>query len=229
MTTTHRVLIADDHEPLRRGVRLALERGPFRVVAECGDAPSAVAAALQLRPDICVLDIQMPGGGIEAAAAIHRELPSTRIVVLTVSADSGDLFAAIRAGACGFLTKDTPPDRLPLALEATLLGQATLPRSLVLRLLHEFRGRRRPGPTARPPEGVAAGLTPREWEVLHLLSLGCTTSEIASELGIAAVTVRSHLSTVMKKIQVGDRQEAVHLLEDMYRPDEAFSATDAVR
>jgi two-component system nitrate/nitrite response regulator NarL len=109
VTTARRVLIADDHEPLRRGVLMALERGPFQVVAECGDGQSAVEETLRVRPEVCLLDVNMPGSGIEAAASIHRHLPSTRIVMLTISAESDDMFAAFRAGACGYLLKDTHP------------------------------------------------------------------------------------------------------------------------
>jgi DNA-binding NarL/FixJ family response regulator len=226
VTTARRVLIADDHEPLRRGVLMALERGPFQVVAECGDGQSAVEETLRVRPEVCLLDVNMPGSGIEAAASIHRHLPSTRIVMLTISAESDDMFAAFRAGACGYLLKDTPPDRLPLALEAALVGQATLPRSIVLRLIDEFRGRQCRSRGARPARGVAAGLTPREWEVLDLLGFGYSTSEIAAELDIARVTVRSHVSTIMKKLHAPDREQAVQLLDEMYASDLARQAAD---
>ena len=141
MSGPRRVLIADDHDALRRGVRLVLERAGFRVVAECADGPSAVDEARRVHPDICLLDIKMPGGGIEAAGQIHRALPGVQIVMLTVSAESNALFRALRAGAVGYLLKDIDPGRLPLAVHGVLHGEAALPRPLVLRLIEEFRGR----------------------------------------------------------------------------------------
>jgi DNA-binding NarL/FixJ family response regulator len=224
----HRTLIADDHPPLRRGVRLALEHSPFRVVAECPDGPTAVDEAARLRPQICLLDIHMPGDGIEAASAIHRLLPAARIVMLTVSAEGEDLFAAFRAGACGYLPKDTDPQHLPLALESALRGEAALPRSLVLRLIDEFRVRERRTRTRRRPEGSGLGLTSREWDVLDLLADGCSTAEIADELAITRITVRSHLSTIMKKLHTPDREAAVELVRDRRRAEGASSAATAV-
>jgi DNA-binding NarL/FixJ family response regulator len=214
----HRVLIADDHQALRRGVRLILEKSGFRVVAECDDGPTAIGAAGRLRPEICLLDIHMPGGGIEAAAEIHRVLPDAGIVMLTVSADSDDLFAAVRAGACGYLLKDTDPDRLPLALRGVLEGEAALPRALVLRLIDEFRGREHRARTARAPQRADLDLTPREWEVLDLLAAGYSTSQIGARLTITGVTVRSHVATIMRKLQVTDREAAVRVLRDGYEP-----------
>src|SRR5437016_6176431 len=111
-----RVLVADDHPPTRAGVRLALERGGFEVCAEVADGPSAIEAARREAPDVCLLDIHMPGDGIHAAETISRELPETAVVMLTVSRLDSDLFDALRAGASGYLLKDIDPARLPLAL-----------------------------------------------------------------------------------------------------------------
>ena len=208
-----KVIIADDHVPTRSGVRAALEEGGFEVCAEVGTGPAAVEAAKASDPDVCVLDINMPGGGIEAAAAIAEELPNTQIVMLTASLDDADLFDALRAGASGYLLKDTNPDRLPFALRGVLSGEAALPRALVARVIEEFRGRgrRRRLPVLRR---LNVDLTDREWEVLELMREELPTKEIAGRLQISEVTVRRHVATVLKKLQVKDRAAAVHLLAE---------------
>jgi DNA-binding NarL/FixJ family response regulator len=205
-----RVLIADDHPMTRVGVRLALERGGFDVCAEADDGPSAVEAAEREHPDVCLLDIQMPGSGIRAAEEIAKRVPSTAIVMLTVSRRDSDLFDALRVGASGYLLKDTDPDRLPLALRGVLEGEAALPRHLVTLLIDEFRerGRRRPLLKRR---GVV--LTEREWEVLELMSQGLTTFEIGDRLFIEPVTVRTHVSAILKKLRVSSRRAALELIE----------------
>jgi DNA-binding NarL/FixJ family response regulator len=207
-----RVLIADDHPPTRAGVRLALERDNFEVCAEAADAAAAVTMALSERPDVCLLDINMPGDGIKAAEAIAHELPETAVVMLTVSRSDADLFDALRVGASGYLLKDIDPARLPLALRGVLAGEAALPRHLVTLLIEEFRERRR---RRRIPligrRGVE--LTDREWEVLELMREGLSTDEIATRLFISPVTVRTHVSAVLRKLQVPTRAAAVELLE----------------
>jgi len=210
VTAKLRVLIADDHPLTRVGIRLALERGGFDVCAEADDGPSAVEAAERERPDVCLLDVQMPGSGIQAAEGIATRVPEAAIVMLTVSRRDSDLFDALRAGASGYLLKDTDPQRLPLALQGVLDGEAALPRHLVALVIDEFRerGRRRPLLKRR---GVV--LTDREWEVLELMSQGMTTFEIADRLFIEPVTVRTHVSAILKKLHVSSRKAALQLLE----------------
>lgn len=212
MTEVLRVLVADDHAPTRAGVRLALEGQGFSVCAEAAEAASAVEAALEQRPDICLLDIRMPGSGIAAAAQISSSLPDSVIVMLTVSRDDADLYDALRAGAAGYLLKDIDPSRLPVALHGVVAGEAALPRELVGRLVTEFdsrsRRRRLLRGRARPAE-----LTEREWEVLDLLHEGLATSEIAERLMIAPVTVRRHVSQIMRKLRVTNRKDMLRLLE----------------
>ena len=208
-----RVLLADDHPPTRAGVRYTLEAAGMVVCAEASDANGAVDAALRETPDVCLLDIHMPGSGINAARAITRELPDTRVVMLTVSRDDEDLFEALRAGASGYLLKDMDPDRVPHALEGVLAGEAALPRTLLLRVMDEFRdrGKRR----LRLPGGRrGADLSEREWEVLNLLRDGLSTQEIAARLYVSAATVRSHVAAVLKKLRVPDREAAIRLLDD---------------
>ena len=210
--TSVSVVVADDHAPTRAGVRMALESSGFAVVAEAEDAREAVAATQQHRPAVCLLDIHMPGNGISAARAIVDTLPGTAVVMLTVSRDDADLFDAIRAGAVGYLLKDTDPDRLPHALQGVLDGEAALPRNLVARLMEEFRGRDR----RRLPLRKAAGarLTDREWEILEMMRQGLSTADMAERTFVSAGTVRSHISAILRKLQVPTREDAVRLLDD---------------
>ena len=202
-----RVLIADDHVAARAGIRAALTGHDFEICAEVGDADGAVEAALRERPQVCLLDIRMPGNGIAAAARIHAELPTTAIIMLTASADDQDLLDSLRAGALGYLLKRTDPDRLPHAIKGVLEGEAAVPRVLVSRLVDEIRqsGRRRLRGTA---------LTPREWDVLERLRDGATTAQIAERLSVSPVTVRRHISDLVRKLGVSSREEAVRLLDE---------------
>jgi len=208
-----RVLIADDHPPARAQVRQALEGDGFVICAEVGDASAAVSAALAELPDVCLLDIRMPGNGVAAAAEIVSRLPETSVVMFTVSRDDGDLFDALRAGASGYLLKDVDPGRLGAALRAVLAGEAALPGSLVARLVDEFRDR---SPKRRLPlfKQRGAELTSREWEVLELLRRGHSTAEIAERLVVSQVTVRTHVSSVLRKLRVPDRESAVRLFAE---------------
>ncbi|MDX6551008.1 MAG: two-component system, NarL family, nitrate/nitrite response regulator NarL, partial [Gaiellales bacterium] len=184
----------------------------FAVCAEASDAPGAVVAAVREVPDLCLLDIRMPGSGIAAAWEITSRLPHTRVVMLTVSRDDGDLFAALRAGASGYLLKDVDPGRLAEELRAVLAGDAAIPRGLVTRLVSEFRDRspRRRRIIAGPD---APALTSREWEILDLLRQGASTAEIAERLTISRATVRSHVAGILRKLRVPDRDSAVRLID----------------
>jgi two-component system, NarL family, nitrate/nitrite response regulator NarL len=206
------VLVADDHAPTRAGVRVVLAEGGFAIVAEAATADTAVDAALRERPDVCVLDVHMPGGGIAAAARISERLPDTVVVMLTVSREDEDLFAALRAGAAGYLLKDMDPDRLAPALRGVLAGEAAVPRTRVARVVEEFRSAER-RPSLPLVRRRGARLTSREWEVLELLRERRTTAEIAHRLGLSAVTVRRHISSILAKLRVPDRREMARLLE----------------
>lgn len=211
--TKCRVLIADDYVRARAEVRRVLEEsGRFEVCADVPDAHSAVTAARTEKPDICLLDIRMPGNGIAAAAQIKAELPETAVVMLTVSRTDNDLFDALRAGAKGYLLKGMDEGDLPDALDRVMSGQASLPGNLVARLIDEFRGRERY--RVNLPNDRAVLLTPREWDVLELMRSGSTTAEIAERLFVSATTVRSHVSAILRKLQVGDRSAAIDLLND---------------
>ena len=204
--TGERIVIADDHGAIRAGVRAALESAGFEVVAEVGDAAAAVAACVEREPDVCLLDIDMPGNGISACRSIRSERPSVAVVMLTVSIDDDDLFDALSAGASGYLLKTTAASRLGDALRGVLAGEAALPRSLVARVITEFRNRRgRRFQIGRKGDS----LTDREWDVLELLAEGLPTKEIAERLFLSPITVRTHTNSVIKKLGVADRASVV--------------------
>lgn len=201
-----RVLIADDHAPTRSDVREILVADPrFQVVAEAADAAGAVESAASTRPDVCLLDVNMPGSGVAAAWEISARLPETKIVMLTVSREDRHLFAALRAGASGYLLKDIDPARLPHALSDVLEGKAALPRELTARLVDEFRDR---SPRRRKPlaEGPYSALTSREWQVLDLLRQELSTAEIAGRLTLSPVTVRTHVNNILRKVRAPNRE-----------------------
>jgi DNA-binding NarL/FixJ family response regulator len=210
VTANLSVLIADDHPAVRNGVRRALEAGGLHVCAEVANAEAAVEAALRQRPDVCLLDIRMPGGGIWAAKEIRDQLEDTIIVMLTVCSAEEELFEALRAGASGYLLKDMDPERLPALLRAAVVGEAPLPPTLVARLIDEFRARGRRRFVAIPKQ-KSIELTSREFEVLELLRKGLTTADIAERLFISRITVKRHISSVMKKLDVPSRDEAIRL------------------
>lgn len=209
-----RVLIADDHPMVLDGIREALTERGVVVCAEATDGPAAIEAALRERPDVCLLDIDMPGDGIDAARAIASLLPDTAVVMLTVSDDESDLLASVRAGAVGYLLKETNPDRLALALQGVMSGEAALPRRLMARVLEHVRvreGRRRIA--LRTPRG--SELTEREWEVLELMAEGLSTRDVAGQLVVSPVTVRRHVSAAVTKLGVRDRDAALSLVRDL--------------
>ena len=133
-----RVLLADDHAPTREDLRWALTQGGLQVCAEASDAAHAVQLALETSPDICLLDVRMPGGGVAAAWEISARLPTTKVVMLSVSDEDTDLFSALRAGAVGYLVKDLDLRLLPRALRDVAEGRAAIPRALVARMVKQF-------------------------------------------------------------------------------------------
>jgi DNA-binding NarL/FixJ family response regulator len=205
VNTPIRVLIADDHAPTRADIRDAVEQDErFVVVAEASDGAGAVEAALRERPDLCLLDIRMPGSGIAVTRELTTRLPETKVVMITVSLDDDDLLNALRAGAAGYMLKDSDFDRLPYALMDTLNGGAAIPRRLVSKVVAEFRDH---GPRRRAVVSERGyDLTSREWEVLGLLRQGQSTSQIATRLFVSRATVRSHVAALLKKLNVPDRE-----------------------
>lgn len=205
-----RLVMADDNERIRAQIRAALEAGGCEVLGEGASAAEAVELALQHRPDVALLDIHMPGNGIQAAQQISRSAPQTAIVMLTQSKEDDDLFDSLRAGASGYLLKGADPATLADSLRGVLLGEAAMPPHLVTRIMQEFRG-----PSRRRflrKSAAADKLSAREWEVMEMLSQGHSTDEVASRLFVSPTTVRVHVSAVLRKLRVKDRESAFRLL-----------------
>ena len=206
-----RVLVADDHAPTRAGVSLALEDGGCEVCAEAANADDAIAAAVREQPDVCVVDLCMPGNGIRAVSEITAHVPSTRVVVLTVSSAPEDLFDAIRAGAAGYALKDMDPGELPELVRRLARGEGVLPGELIARMFEQLRARGS-GHAIVLDDGRRVELTAREQDVLELLADEIPTAEIADRLFLSPVTVRRHVSTLLHKLDVRSRKEAAEML-----------------
>jgi len=204
-----RVLIADDHAPTRDDVRRALTEGGLVVCAEAADAAHAVQQALATKPDICLLDLRMPGGGVAAAWEIAARLPTTKVVMFTVSAEDADLFSALRAGAAGYLVKDLDFRLLPHALADVVDGKAAIPGELVTRMVKQFHTNEPRFRTTAVETDLGPRLTSREWDVLAGLAEGLSTRDIARRLQLKPSGVRAHISSVVQKLGVDNRQGAV--------------------
>jgi DNA-binding NarL/FixJ family response regulator len=204
-----RVVLVDDHALVRSAIRQALTAPDVEVVGEAATAEEALRVAPGLRPDILLLDIDLPGmSGVDLVRELAPRLPATSIVMLTVSTDRRNLIEAIRHGAAGYLTKDLPADALLRAVRGIRHGDLPMPRALAaLALQHFVRGTE-----IENPDAQLASLSSREMEVLRLLESGLTDREIADALTISARTVESHVSAVLRKLAVRNRAEAARRL-----------------
>jgi len=198
-----RILLADDHALVRDGLASLMAAWGHEIVAMAGSADEAVALSEATRPDLVLMDVRMPGGGIAATREIKARSPQVAIVMLTVSEDEGDLFAAVKAGASGYLLKNLRGDELRRMLETVGRGEAALSALSAKRILDEF-GR---VTAAESGSGEAERLTHREHEVLTRLTEGLTNKEIAAALGISENTVKYHLKHILAKLHAQSRTE----------------------
>ena len=206
-----RTLVVDDHPLTRAALVGLLEQRGFPVVAEASDGEEAIDRARELQPDIVLLDLSMPGmGGLEALPRVRAAAPDCDVIVLTASGTEENLLAAIRAGAAGYLLKTEPPERLAEFLDGVANGEAALSGEVARRLLERVRdgGRLDSG----VPESIAEQLSAREVEVLLLLDEHLGTEEIAKRLFISEHTVRSHVKSLLRKLHVSSRREALEQL-----------------
>lgn len=204
-TTKQRILLVDDHEIVRLGLKALLERHPnFEVVAEAGTAREAVEKVEALSPDVVVMDIRLPGGsGIEACEEIADKFPASKVIMLTSYAEDEMLFSAIRAGAAGYVLKQIGGEDLIRAIEAVGRGEALLDPAVTQRIFQEVRK------AAKEEEASAfSSLTQQEKHVLLLVSEGKTNREIAKALFLGEGTVRNYVSSILSKLGVSNRAEA---------------------
>jgi DNA-binding NarL/FixJ family response regulator len=210
MSTPIRLLIVDDHDLVRTGFRLFLQmQAGFEVVGEAGDGEEAIAQAHQLRPDVVLMDIRMPRmDGVEATARLVAATvePPPRVLVLSTFDLDEYVFGALRAGAAGFLLKNAPRERLVEAIRVVHSGDALLSPSITRRLIEDFAARTDP---LQPATALLEELTPREREVLLLIARGLSNREIADRLVVTEATVKSHIGSVLLKLGLRDRVQAV--------------------
>jgi DNA-binding NarL/FixJ family response regulator len=207
---TVRVVVADDHQVVRTGFAALLDTQPdFTVLATASDGAEAVRLSRELRPDVVLMDVRMPGtNGIEATRQLCTgSEPGPRVIILTTFDLDEYVYDALRAGASGFLLKDVTAERLFDAVRVVASGEALLAPAITRRLIGEF-ARLRPQRT-RPAAIVLADLTPRETEVLRLLAEGLSNPEIADRLVVTEETVKTHVSRVLHKLGLRDRTQAV--------------------
>lgn len=210
MTDPIRVLLVDDQELIRVGFRLVLEAEPdMNVVGEAGDGDEAIRRAKELRPDVVLMDVRMPGlDGIAATESIVSSMPATRVLVLTTFDLDEYAFGAIRAGASGFLLKDAQRHEMTSAVRAVHRGDAALSPRVTRRLLEHLGPRL---PSTDDGADPTASLTDRELDVFRSIARGLTNSEIAQELHLSESTVKTHVGRVLMKLEARDRIHAVIL------------------
>jgi NarL family two-component system response regulator LiaR len=218
MTSPIRVLLVDDHAILRKGIRALLSTEPdIEVVGEAGDGQEALTQAEALRPDVILMDLVMPNlDGIEATRQVVARQPGVRVLVLTSFVADDKVFPAIKAGALGYILKDTGPDDLVRAIRQVHRGEPTLEPEIARKLLFELAQPSRQPPTPQP-------LTGREMDVLRLIAQGQSNREIAEELVLSETTVRTHVSNILGKLHLASRTQAA-----LYALKEGLASLDDV-
>jgi DNA-binding NarL/FixJ family response regulator len=203
-----RVLIADDHTLFRKGVRSLLSTVPgVQVVGEAATGPDAVLLATELLPDLVLMDLQMPGGGFAAIRELTQHYPAVKVLVVTMFEDDDSVFAAMRAGARGYVLKDMDSDDFARAIVAVGRGEALFSRGIATRMIHYF--------AQHPPSGEPfPELTDSERGVLRMMAAGSNNSAIARDLSLSPKTVRNYISNIFRKLQVADRSQAIVLARE---------------
>ena len=204
-----RVLVADDHVLYRRGLQMVVSQDDdIDIVGEAGDGKEAVDRTVELLPDVVLMDVRMPRtSGIQACAAIKGLVPSTKIIMLTMSDEESDLYEAVKAGANGYLLKDVPAEEIAAGIKAVYNGDSLISPSMASKLLAEFAQISKKSPD-RPSSIGAPRLTERELEVLKLVARGMANKEIAHQLFISENTVKNHVRNILEKLQLHSRMEA---------------------
>jgi DNA-binding NarL/FixJ family response regulator len=206
------VLIVEDHPLTRDALAALLNQNGFVVAGEAADGEEAIDTARRLQPDLVLLDLSMPGmDGLQALPRLRDAAPRCEVVVLTASGTEQNLLAAIRGGAAGYLLKSEPPDRIVDFLRSAADGEAALSGAVARRLLEQVRDGR--GRASGVPDSIAAALSAREVEVLLLLDEHLGTDEIAKRLFISEHTVRSHVKSLLRKLGVSSRRQALEALD----------------
>jgi DNA-binding NarL/FixJ family response regulator len=210
------VVVADDHPLFREGVIASLSSADgIVVVGEAGEAETAVRVVRETVPDVVLLDVDMPGSGLQAASRIASASPSTRVIMLTVSEDEDHLLTAMKAGASGYVLKGVSASELTRIVRSVSAGDVYVAPSLAFGLLQEM--------TAPPPSDPLEELGPREREVLELVASGLSNQEIGLRMGLAERTVKHYMTNVLKKLQVRSRVEAALLAANAGLGQEALS------
>jgi DNA-binding NarL/FixJ family response regulator len=206
MSDPIRVVIADDHPLFRSGLRAALEAiGKVEVVGEAENAEGTVALCQQVKPDVVLMDLMMgTTSGIDATRDVTDRLPNIAVLVLTMLEDDYSVFAAMRAGARGYVLKDADEEVIMRAIEAVVRGEAIFSPAIAGRMIDFFSAAH-----AKPPQSAFPELTAREREVLHLIAQGLSNAEIADRLFLSPKTVRNHITNTFDKLQVADRAQAI--------------------
>lgn len=214
---TIRIIVVDDHPFFRQGVTVSLHEQPeFRVVGEGSSADDAIRLASELLPDVALLDLSMPGGGINALIGVIEARPGTKVVVLTVSENDEDVLQALRSGAHGYVLKGVRAAGLCEIIHNVVAGERYVSPALAARILAEMRGGSTPRAEQPAPESFDAieTLTPREEQILALVAGGKSNKEVAREIGLQEKTIKHHMTSILQKLQVRNRTEAALLLRD---------------